>query len=138
MISSPPLLIIGSAEWGTDMDAAEVGITDDMSQSALVVCEGEILARAELFTDDPSCIPLVSVRSPVGNTNLKDVLADCTVSFDKVEDAIKSLNTQADAISSHLYNWLYHTFPEIHDNLTNAAAWYDQADQQAAANMGGT
>ncbi|MEI7716457.1 MAG: hypothetical protein WCI78_10250 [Mycobacterium sp.] len=119
------------------MDASDVGITDDMSESELVVCEGEILSRAEQFATSQGWIPQVTLMSPVGDANLKDVLDSCTVSFDKVHDAIKSLNTQATALYQPLYDWLYHTFPEIQENLTNAASWYDQADQEAASAMNG-
>jgi hypothetical protein len=120
------------------MDASDVGITDDMSESELVVCEGEILSRAEQFETSQGWIPQVTLMSPVGDTDLKDVLDGCTVSFDEVHDAINSLNSQAAKLYQPLYSWLYHTFPEIQENLTNAASWYDQADQEAASAMNGT
>lgn len=119
------------------MDATDVGITDDMSEGALVMCEGEILARAEKFTTASGWVPEVTLMSPVGNTDVPHALAGCTVSFGEVDDAIASLRVQAQAIFQPLYNWFYYTFPEIHDNLTNAAKWYDQADQEAKAAMTG-
>jgi len=111
------------------------GIDPNENYDALTVSCDYIRGRADIFdwTEPPVKTKPYTISS-VGYSTHSGALAGCSYDFEYLDSAIKKLNNDADNLFQCLVNW-FGFWPEYQDGLANAAAWYEQAEDDNQKSM---
>jgi len=99
---------------------------DDVSEDSLTVEQSELLYRAEL------------VEAPVVETGVPDAYPGPPCSLDFVVEQTKILHGSINAMIPYLRTGTESNWKDLAESLRNAAAAYEEADQDSAAGIAGT